>query len=68
MLTPQANGYEVLVQVNGKNSYGGYIGFQPYLFIFLDNQILYVFNLTSFETLKRTTGASTFTLEGVPIH
>jgi hypothetical protein len=57
----------ILAKVNGKNSYGAYVGFQPYLFIFRDNKILYVFGPTSFETLKRTTGASTFSPEGVPL-
>jgi hypothetical protein len=35
-------GYEVLAQVNAKNSLGAYTGFQPYLFLFRDNRILYV--------------------------
>jgi hypothetical protein len=45
-------GYQVLALVNGKNGYGAYIGFQPYLFIFRDNQILYVFGPTMFETTR----------------
>lgn len=45
-------GYQVLALINGKNGYGAYIGFQPYLFIFRDNRILYVFGPTMFETAR----------------
>ena len=34
-------GYKVVVKVNAKNSFGGYIGFRPYLFLFRDNQIIF---------------------------
>lgn len=45
-------GYAVLVRVNAKNSYGAYIGFQPYLFIFRNNQIVYVFGPQMGETQR----------------
>jgi hypothetical protein len=35
-------GYQVTVQVNAKNSYGAYIGFSTYYFLFRNNQIINV--------------------------
>ncbi len=32
-------GYLVDVEVNAKNSYGGYVGYKPYIFLFNGNQI-----------------------------
>jgi len=32
-------GYLVDVEVNAKNSYGGYVGYKPYVFLFNGNQI-----------------------------
>jgi hypothetical protein len=33
-------GYLVLVRVNGKNSFGAYIGFRTYSFLFRDNRLI----------------------------
>jgi hypothetical protein len=35
-------GYLVHVQVNGKNSYGAFVGFREYTFFFRNNQIVHV--------------------------
>jgi hypothetical protein len=35
-------GYEVSVQVNAKNSYGAYTGFERYLFLFRNGKIVHV--------------------------
>jgi hypothetical protein len=43
-------GYKVIARVNAKNSYGNYVGFKPYLFIFRNNAIIYVFGPTMAET------------------
>jgi hypothetical protein len=43
-------GYKVIAKVNAKNSYGVYAGFRPYLFIFRNNVIVYVFGPTMTET------------------
>ena len=34
-------GYKVVVKVNAKNSFGGYIGFRPYVFLFRDNRVIF---------------------------
>lgn len=54
-------GWEVLVQVNAKNSFGAYIGFQPYLLLFRNNHLLVVFRPGNPWTLQKVTGSSTFT-------
>jgi hypothetical protein len=36
-------GYKLDVSVNGKNSYGGYVGFKPYMFIFYNGSIKTVY-------------------------
>ena len=43
-------GYKVIAEVNAKNTYGDYAGFRPYLFIFRNNAIAYVFGPTMTET------------------
>jgi hypothetical protein len=43
-------GYKVIAKVNSKNSFGAYAGFTPYLFIFRNNAIVYVFGPTMAET------------------
>jgi hypothetical protein len=43
-------GYKVIAKVNAKNAYGDYAGFSPYLFIFRNNAIAYVFGPTMAET------------------
>jgi hypothetical protein len=43
-------GYQVLVDVNAKNSSGGYTGFESYGFLFRDNRIVNVMKLVSNET------------------
>ena len=43
-------GYKIIAKVNAKNSYGDYAGFRPYLFIFRNNAIVYVFGPTMTET------------------
>jgi hypothetical protein len=43
-------GYKVIVKINGKNSDGNYVGFRPYLFIFRNNAITYVFGPAMAET------------------
>ena len=35
-------GYLVKVEVNAKNSFGGYVGYQPYLVLFKDNAVFRV--------------------------
>jgi hypothetical protein len=35
-----ASGWLVSFEVNAKNSYGGYVGFKPYAFIFRDGKII----------------------------
>jgi hypothetical protein len=46
VITPNGSkvvpGYRVIVQVNGKNSYGAYVGFRQYSFMFRDNRIISV--------------------------
>lgn len=36
-------GYMVDVQVNAKNSFGGYVGFKPYMFFFSGNSVIRVY-------------------------
>lgn len=33
-------GYRINVNVNAKNSYGGYVGFQPYVFVLRDGRVI----------------------------
>lgn len=36
------HGWQVVVEVNAKNSYGAYVGWKTYTFIFRDEKIIYV--------------------------
>lgn len=39
---PRTYGYALEGRINGKNSYGGYVGFKPYRFFFRDRQLVQV--------------------------
>lgn len=36
-------GYSLNAQINAKNSFGGYNGFKPYIFLFRDRELLHVY-------------------------
>jgi hypothetical protein len=49
---PEYTGYFVLADVNAKNSFGGYTGAKPYLFVFKNNQLLKVYSPDTIAMLK----------------
>lgn len=46
-------GYMVDVEVNAKNSYGGYVGYKPYMFFFTANTIYRVYEGNSHPLVHR---------------
>ena len=46
-------GYLVDTQVNAKNSYGGYVGYKPYVFLFNGSQIRHVYEGSEFPWVHR---------------
>ena len=46
------SGYSVAVKVNAKNGFGGYTGFEPYIFIFKNNNLIKILNKNDIETMK----------------
>jgi len=49
---PEHTGYFVLADVNAKNSFGGYTGEKPYLFVFKNNQLIKAYDSDGIEMLK----------------
>jgi hypothetical protein len=45
-------GWEVVVKVNSKNSFGGYEGYQTYRFFFRDNKLIKVIDPTVVATAE----------------
>ena len=45
-------GYKVVVKVNAKNSFGAYIGFQRYVFLFRDNQLIFTAGPTGMNSAE----------------
>jgi len=49
---PGYTGYFVSADINAKNSFGGYNGAKPYLFVFKNNQLVKAYDSAGIEMLK----------------